>query len=102
VQTKLTSKKKKKKHSALLATSFFHLRGFFSQVQSGINCCNNKTSNELLLASILFEESSAIDILHPKTKISSKSAAFYSRESSFPFFNFYFYFFIFSHDVEKI
>jgi hypothetical protein len=62
------------------ATSFFHLRGFFLQLQSGINCCNNKTSSELLLASILFEESSAIDICTQKPKLSSKSAAFYSRE----------------------
>jgi hypothetical protein len=101
VQTKLTSKKKKK-HSALLATSFFHLRGFFLQLQSGINCCNNKTSNELLLASILFEESSAIDICTQKPKISSKSAAFYSRESSFPFLNYFIYLFVYSNDVKKL
>jgi hypothetical protein len=38
------------------------------QLQSGIDCYNNKTSNELLLASILLEESSAIDICTQKQK----------------------------------
>jgi len=99
VQTKLTLKKKNTLLCLQQVSSTFE--AFFLQLQSGIDCYNNKTSNELLLASILFEESSAIDICTQKQKISSKSAAFYSRESSFPFFNYY-YFFNFSNDVKKI
>jgi len=66
VQTKLTLKKKNTLLCLQQVSSTFE--AFFLQLQSGIDCYNNKTSNELLLASILFEESSAIDICTQKQK----------------------------------
>jgi hypothetical protein len=96
VQTKLTFKKKKKKKKTLCSACNKFLppsRLFFCKCE--VEELTIATTRRLMscfshLYSLWRELCNRH--LHPKRKISSKSAAFYSRESSFPFIYLFIYF----------